>query len=325
MNLNDTIEKILNSIIEDKNFFEHKHILFVGENTTGKSRTIAKIVTELFYKKKPIYYMCSWNRKIVNVRNEAIKTFKDIDYERVIKARLDSINYNKDIFHDELGTELLMNELYLNTDKYSELFDGFLSIKVSKTTIKFEKELYGIWNEEVLEINEGSFEQLSDAQVSMMRILMEVNFAFEKGCKYIFIDEFDINLDHKNSSDFLEWLKAKYTDIVFIVSAQSLYTILNLRDFDVVKIIKNFKSEIDNLCVFFDSNDLDNVDIIDKKLFASNYKISEIDERLSSNLKCILSNVPINKKDINIIEQSQKLTTRQKVVLNFIKQRARQS
>ena len=66
---------------------------------------------------------------------------------------------------------------------------------------------------------------------------------------------------------------------------------------------------------------MDNVDIIDKKLFNSSYHSSNVDDQLSSNLKCILSNIPIKNSEIGKIKESGNLTTRQKVVLDFIEKR----
>lgn len=319
MRLSETIDKIINAIYEEKNFFEHRNILLVGENISGKSKTIAKIVKELFDRKAPVYYICSWNRKIINKRTELKKTFRDISPEKIVETRLCDSYFNEDVFCDDLGIELTMNEIYTNTPKYTKLFMEYLELEIS-TSIK-NQDINFIVGEDELLVNGHNFEQLSDAQVSMMRLLMEINYAYEQECRYIFIDEFDINLDHKNSGAFLEWLNDKYENIIFIVSAHSLYTILNLKDFDIVKIVKSYTYEEDNLCVFFDSNDLDNVDIIDKKLFYNNYNPNELDELISSSLKCILSNIPVNHEDIEIIEKSSGLTTRQKVVLDFIKQR----
>lgn len=318
MRLSETIDKIMNAIHEEKNFFEHRNILLVGENISGKSKTIAKIVKELFDRKEPVYYICSWNRKIINKRTELKKTFKDISPEKIVETRLCDNYFNEDIFCDDLGIELTMNEIYMNPQKYTELFREYLKLEIS--TVTNNQGINLMICEDILLVNKHNFEQLSDAQVSMMRLLMEINYAYEQKCKYIFIDEFDINLDHKNSGAFLEWLKSKYENIIFIVSAHSLYTILELRDFDIVKIIKSYTNVEDNFCVFFDSNDLDNVDIIDKKLFYNNFNPNELDELISSSLKCILSNVPVNDDDIETLENAS-LTTRQKVVLDFIRQR----
>lgn len=317
MRLRDTMNKISESIIYEKNFFEHRNILIIGENTAGKSKTISSIVKDLWDKEQPIYYICSWNRRIANKREEMKKTFKDIKPREVVCTRLESENFNSDVFTSDLGMELVMNELYSNAPKYTLLFKDYLGVEVSASSREVDNFIF----EDSLVINNESFENLSDAQVSMMRILMEVNFAYENNCKYIFIDEFDINLDHINSGRFLEWLKEKYGGLIFIISAHSLYTVLNLRDFDIIKIKKNYTTKEQNLCVFFDSNDLDNVEIIDKKLFGNSYTTSEIDEQISSNLKSLLSHKKVDQSYINRLANSNKLTTKQKVVVNFIKER----
>lgn len=318
MTVEETKKKMIEDLSNNKKFYKHKHTIFIGANTTGKSNMLAFITKNLLDNNIPVYYICSWNRKIINKRIELQKTFKNLSVQKINMTRLNEKFFNQDIFMDELGMELVTNELFTNVDKYTQLFKDFLDIQIGIFKKDESKDLVAE-QEDLLEVNGREFETLSDSQISMMRMLMEINYAYEQKCKYIIIDEIDINLDHNNSSDFLEYLKVKYQGIHFIVSAHSLYTILNLRDYNVIKIIGKYFDKKESICEFYDSNDLDNVEIIDKKLFSGIYRKNELDEKLGNYLRIALAGEYINKEDIDSLLENRNLTTRQQVVLNYLR------
>lgn len=309
---------MVESLSNDKKFYKHEHSIFVGANTTGKSNMLASITKELSDKNIPVYYICSWNRKIVNKRIELQKTFKNLFIQSIIQTRLNDKFFNQDVFMNELGIELVTNELFINVDKYTKLFQDFLNIQIGVSNKRIGNDLVEE-QEDLLEVNGRKFEELSDSQISMMRMLMEINYAYEQKCKYVVIDEVDINLDHNNSSYFLEYLKEKYQGIYFIVSAHSLYTILNLHDYNVIKIIGKYFDKKASICEFYDSNDLDNVEIIDKKLFSGMYRKNDLDEKLGNYLRIVLAGEDIDKEEINCLVENKNLSTRQQIVLNYLR------
>ncbi len=318
MTVEETKKKIVTALFNDGKCYKHKHNIFVGANTTGKSNMLASIVKGLSDKSIPVYYICPWNRKIVNKRTELQKTFKNLSVQSIVQTRLNEKFFNQDVFMDELGTELVTNELYMNTGYYTELFQDFLCIAIgisNRGTDLVEEQ------EDLLEANGKKFEELSDSQISMMRMLMEINYAYEQKCNYVIIDEVDINLDHINSSGFLEYLKRKYQEICFIVSAHSLYTILGLNDYNVIKIVGKYFEKSESLCELYDSNDLDNVEIIDKKLFADIYKINKLDDDLGNYLRLVFAGEKIEKEELNCLIKNNKLSIRQQIVLDYLKKK----
>lgn len=197
MTTGETKRKLIEAFANGKKYGKHYHNIFVGANATGKSNMLASIVKGLSDKHIPVYYICSWNRKIVNKRTELKKTFEHLSVEDVLETRLNEKFYNQDIFMNELGIELVMNELFMEYKKYTELFRRFLKIEVTAVERTGDIVENG---EDLLEVNGEVFEKLSDSQISMMRMIMEVNYAYEQNCRYVVIDEVDINLDHTNSS-----------------------------------------------------------------------------------------------------------------------------
>lgn len=330
MKLEDIIKKIEEDLINDKLYFKHRDLLIVGENTSGKSKIIKEVVKYLMENKVPVYFIDSCNRNIITKERERdiVYTFEKLDIEQVITERLKEKNFNKiDIFDGDSGIETALNEIIKNFELYEKLFNEIINITLEKRKKEEGKDLDYFLSKDEERIDEEIYvngEHLniaSDSQHAMMRILMEVNFAYQRGCKIIFIDEFDINLDYKNSADFINKLKDKYNDARFVIAAHSIYTVLNIDSFDVLKILKKYDTVDQNLCINFDSRDLDNVEIIDRKIFGSRENKNDIDILLSEALKFILSGVKIDRDVRKKIEALTDLSIRQRVVYEYIKER----
>ena len=331
MKLEDIIKKIENDLINNKLYFKHSDLLIVGENTSGKSKIIKEVVKGLMENKVSVYVIDSCNRNIIITEEDEqniFDTFENLDLEMVVTERLKDKNFNNiDIFDGKLEIEIALNEIIKNFELYKELFNDIINITLEKRKKEAGRDLdyFLSKNEEKIPeeiyVNGEHLNVASDSQHAMMRILMEVNFAYQRGCRIIFIDEFDINLDHKNSADFINKLKDKYNDARFIIAAHSIYTVLNIDSFDVLKIIKKYDNVDENMCINFDSRDLDNVEIIDRKIFGSSDKQNDIDILLSETLKSILSGVEIDSDVKQKIEALTNLSIRQKVVYEYIKER----
>lgn len=329
MNVSKLIEKIIESILNEENYYKYEHLLIVGENNSGKSKILKSVIKGV--KSKNVYFIDSCNRKIVTERNN-FNTFSDISINDITEKRIEDKYFNKlDVFTDNYGGEIVLNELIDNIEKYNNLFQEILGISacIKENSYQLEQKqgmegteinIVDSKNDISVYIDGTELELLSDAQQSMIRILMELNFAYNQGCRMIFIDEFDMNLDHINSADFIEKLKKKYVDAKFIVSAHSLYTVLGANNFDIVKIIKKYEKIEENLFTIFDSNELDNIEIIDKKLFRRNYIENELDIKLSNILKHAILG-----QDVNIDELGQRsdLSLRQRVIYDFIAERVK--
>lgn len=329
MNVKSVTKNLIEILTNDKNYFKYKNILIVGENNSGKSKIIKDIIKGLKDEdnfKGKLYFIDSPNRRILTERINFVD-FSKLKLDEIVDARIQDKNFNKrDIFTELYGSEVILNEIINHLDDYSKLFKEVLDIN-----LRIEKSNYELNQNEVanhlnitddkdgtkIYLDNEELEIVSDARQSMIRMLIEVDFAFKQGCKCILIDEFDMNLDYVNAGKFIEKLKDIYPNVRFIITAHSIYTILGANDIDVIKIVKSYGNIGENECILFDGNDLDNIEIIDKKIFVRAFKENKVDITLSNMLKnCILQkNVELNNLDIN------KLSVRQKVVYDFISER----
>ncbi|NFG03104.1 hypothetical protein FCV36_12490 [Clostridium sporogenes] len=324
MNVNSLIEDIKETISEDKVYYNHKHILIIGANNSGKSKIIKNVIRDL-KEQKILYFIDSPNRTITTERTE-FRTFSDLTIDEIVKKRIQDKYFNKvDIFTDSFGNEIVLSELFDNFEEYRKLFREILGIEIHIEKNKLQPDngeqslnIVDIKDGQTIYFGDNELELISDAQHSMIRILMELNFAYKSGCRVIFIDEFDMNLDYINAGDFIEKLKERYPELRFIISAHSLYTVLGANNFDIIKIIKKYETVGDNPYVRFDSNDLDNTEIIDKKLFRRDYLENDVDIILSNSLKNAILGKTVDISELNKLDN---LSIRQKVIHDYILKR----
>ncbi|MEK4517859.1 hypothetical protein NSS64_21425 [Paenibacillus sp. FSL H8-0122] len=312
--------KLIADINEGRKIFKYNHLIIVGENNSGKSKMLRDLMKEIG--KKSIYFIDSTNRTIPNKRTEIRKSFGDLKIDELLSTRLKEENFNsRDIFTDLDGNELVLNELFVNFDKYKLLFNEILKIEIAKLTE--ETQLSDITqNEEFITFNGDKLDVISNGIQAMARITMEVEFAHCSKCEMIFIDEINMNLDHKNSWIFIESLKAKYPEAKFIITCHSPYTLLGISDFDILKINKLYKDIDDNLIEIFDSNDLDNTEIIDRKIFRGERKRDEKDIILSNCTKLVILGEELHDDQVTALKSLNGLSIRQEVILNYIKERS---
>lgn len=322
MNIKEVSNMMKQAIINETNLFKYKDIIIIGENTSGKSKLLKDIIKCVEIKN--IYFIDSKNRTIPTKQGMISDEFSKFEINEIVSYRGHKDNFNKkDVFSPDSGAEIALGELINHKERYITLFKDTLDIDMK----------YEISDDfvddpvEQITINGDNLSLISSGVQSMLRILMEVDYASERGCKVIVIDEFNTNLDHTTSADFFIKLREKYSGIRFIITSHSIYTIRDVNDVDVIKIYKNFDSVENNACEFFDSNDLDNLEIIDRKLFSINGEVKrdETDILLSNVLKLILCKSSINEELEVKIKNIPKLNLRQEIIYNFIVERIKKT
>lgn len=327
MNIEDISNLIVESIKNNTNFFNHIDLLIVGENTAGKSLLLKNIIKKLGVDK--VYFIDDKNRSIPSNRTNNNDGFERFTPSEIVTHRIKINIFNRlDQFSDKDGSEIVLAELFNNNKKYIDLFKEVLNINlsISKNTSKNVNKNIDldaiILNSDILEsitVNGVNLENISSGIQSKLRILMEVNFAYENGIKTIIIDEFNTNLDFKSSYMFFKQLKDKYADVRFIITSHSIYTVRGIDDIDVIKIYKKYDDITENICEIFDGNDLDNLEIIDKKLFGYSDVRNKKDILISNCLKNVIINGTLSKEDKEFIYSDEELTLRQQIVCNYIK------
>ncbi len=316
MNVKDITKLMKQAIVNDTNFLLHKDMIIIGENTSGKSKLLKDLIKGL--NNNSIYFIDSKNRTIPIKEGVLGDEFNKFKVEEIVEYRIKPENFNRrDVFYTASGSEIVLGELIKYNSKYANLFKDTLGINM--TYVK-SNELVQDAVEDIC-IGPDKLSKISSGIQCRLRILMEVNHASENKCKVIIIDEFNTNLDYKAASQFFIQLKTRYSHIRFIITSHSIYTLRGIDNADVVKIYKGFEKSEDNSCEFFDCKDLDNLEIIDRKLFSgSSYgkQKNDTDIFLSNILKRVISGENIDYDLVKKVNQIEGLTLRQEIVQKYV-------
>ena len=318
---------IKNAIKENKVLLKHRNVIIVGENSSGKSTLLKNIINN----DGTEYVIDSVNRKVIDNNKEIKSTFSDLNLKEIVKNRLSEDFFNKkDTFNKLLGTELIVNELKNNLNKYQKLFFEIFKITLEEDIKLNSKEKTfnniieeGNLHKESLSVDGINIKSLSDGIQAKLRLLMEINYALENNCKTIYIDEFDISFDTANTSDIIKKILNYYKNynIRLILTTHSPYAVRDLNDFDIIKIYMNYDDIFNNPCEIYDGNDLDNLEIIDKKLFyresVQNCSKKEKDIFLSNILKKKICGI-LTKEEIININKLTDLSLKQEILKKFI-------
>ena len=326
MNVQDVICLIVQSVNEGKHFFKYKDMILIGENTSGKSKIIKESIKKMQHDDAYDAYFIDSNNRVILTDNTQLllnDEFSKFKVKDLVQCRIKKDYFNKkDVFSDDSGGEIILGELINHHDKYTDLF-----LEVLDINMVYEKsEESDFVNDEVeqIYINGTNLREISSGIQSMLRILMEVNFAYENKCKVVFIDEFNSNLDYNASSDFFIKLRCRYPEMRFVISSHDIYTLKGVNNADVVRVYKGYEKVEENLCEFFDSDDLDNMEMIDRKLFngtTDRNQKKEEDIILGNLLKKIIVEDDISGEEKECLRSMSNLTLRQKLVKNFIFER----
>ena len=315
MNVKTATIELVKSIKEEKNFRNNKNLVLVGLSSSGKSKIIKDIIERLF--DENIYLIDSPNR-VIKTPIGTFNSFEDFKVKDVLSCRNKEKYFgSKDVFSEEIGTELVLSELNKRKIFYKDLFKEVLNKKLTyDEDLPFGELADAI---EYFKLENIDLNHISSGYQAQIRILMEVNFAVEQGCKVIIIDEYDAHLDFKDSKKFLDSLCAKYNKIRFIIVVHSAYTLIELENFDILKIYKGYDKIEQNECVYFDSNDLYELSSIHSKIFDDDSGRRKRDLIFTDALSQKIALGKVNPGFFCEIKKLEKLSIRENVLLEYIK------
>lgn len=295
--------------IEDKNW------IIIGDNSSGKSELLRKIVNKM---KPNVYYIDSVNRYF-NISNTNLSKDR-VDYSvsstEIVNTRVQNGFYN---LLDSFGENEHIERLYpLYQERLKSLLKDFLNIDFS---VEREKLQDGFGYGEAKVKIDGQEEELSSGYQAIIRMFTELIFYNEhlKARGLVVIDEIDEFLSPKYSARILNFLTRQFSDNHFVVSTHSGDLIANSNDCNIVTLEKNNFS-------ILDSNDfatLTEVNTLFNKLFGNvqQDKNNLIDNQLQRlfDLKIIDSWTQKEYDELKIIDYS-KLTSVQKLIYKQIKE-----
>ena len=160
-----------------------------------------------------------------------VKKLSDLMTEEILEHRLkDGVFTVLDEFvQQDSGGTVALDELLENIEKYNSMYQNFFGITVQKISTTD-----GILSRQTVLVNgQTNLNVISNSEAAKMRILMEVDFAANKGIQAIIIDEFDAYFSEESIIDFMKKLVENYSEVRFIFVIHYLSVIIQLEGMDI--------------------------------------------------------------------------------------------
>lgn len=194
-----------------QNGLEYKDTIIIGDNSSGKSDVLWKIVKA--DTKDQLYFIDAVNRYF-STEQIMPSPISDIHYSKEVtlqRLEADTFNYKDSFYYDRAPRAI--EDIYMNYKPSIEtLMSEFLQMP-----FEIRRGQVG-WN---VYVNNECVE-LSSGYQALIRIFTEIVYFYEtKKGGVVVIDEIDEFLSVKNSGRILVFLRDKFTEINFIVTTHS--------------------------------------------------------------------------------------------------------
>ncbi|MDE6432620.1 MAG: CpaF/VirB11 family protein [Lachnospiraceae bacterium] len=238
LNIQDLSEIIYLNTLNNKNYFYHKNIVVAGNNSSGKSTLLKKILQTI--KKDAcdkFYYIDSQNRVVIEPTNNRLGIcYADFNLASIISTRSDPDFFSKkDVFDQRYsGGVVTFSELMKYLDKYNRLFKVFMPNITFTKGMLFDNDTIIGGTDTIIVNGKYSISHLSSSEAAKMRLIMEINYANSLGCKAVIIDEFDDHLDSENMLLFIEKLVEYFDKIRFVFVMHNFEILVRINAMDAV-------------------------------------------------------------------------------------------
>lgn len=317
----DSAKKLYDDIINEVNFYKHQNLIITGSNAIGKTQLIKDILKKSLKEfPKTFFYIDPKNRIMIDKDNTTpVKKLSEMSTEEILEHRLkDGIFTVLDEFvQQNSGGTVAFDELLDNVEKYDSMYHKFFDISVEKIITTDN-----ILSRQMVIVNgKTNLNTISNSEAAKMRILMEVDFAVNRGIKAIIIDEFDAYFSEESLLDFMNKLIQNYQGIRFIFVIHNLSVIVRVEDMDIALISDIHGTDIrKNLVYFFDVDNIEQIGQIDKIRNAM-INIEHRDEKWWE--ECVTAIVDGKRLDSNIVEKVKKtdrasLKAKEKILYDYI-------
>lgn len=236
-NIQELAELIYDKTVASVDYFTHKSMVIVGDNSTGKSTLLKEILNRVIQNcNNEFYYIDSQNRVITNSSKAELSIrYSRFDIQTILKTRFHTDYFAKEDVFDTTysGGVTTFSELMADTEAYNTLFNNFFSCDLKKGFLMKEGSLIE-GNETLFFKDSVDISSVSSSEAAKMRLIMEINFARNLGCKVVIIDEFDDHFDTENMVSFMSKLKEYYSELRFVLVIHNFEAIVRINGFDAV-------------------------------------------------------------------------------------------
>ncbi len=250
LNMQYLSELIYTNTLQNKNYFYHKNIIVAGNNSTGKSTLIKRILQYAIENNcDKFYYIDSQNRVVIEPTNDRLDMrYADFDPLSILSTRYDPDFFSKkDVFDKRYsGGVVTYSELLGDLEKYNTLLNVFMpGITLTKGMLLNEKTIIG--GTDTIKVDgKYSISNLSSSEAAKIRLIMEINYANSRGCKAVVIDEFDDHFDSENMILFIERLVEYFSQMRFVFVIHNFEILVRINGMDAV-IYNNGKTTPDEI------------------------------------------------------------------------------
>mgnify|MGYP002514839725 CR=1 FL=1 len=298
--------------IRNKNLL-HEHSIILGDNASGKSELIRRIVKEKIDKGERVYFIDSVNRYFDVSKIDGLTSSIEIERNIILKRLTNEYFNTKDSF-SMYGTETDCIEMFYMRYKNAvqELLKEFNQLTFEVT---FPKEKLVRYSEEA----EG---KLSNGIQALVRIFVELVYLQEvtdSNQIMVVIDEVDEYLSPSNAGKILSFLIMKFPHMQFVVSTHSADLVCSTKNCNLVIIQKDYYEVTD-------SNDFESmgeVQFMFEKIFSESREQKTV--RIEEQLRRLINNKMMGawgKKDEETLQEIEEslLTNAQKILYKRIKE-----
>ena len=300
--------------------------MVVVNNSTGKSTLLKELLSKVIKERRnEFYYIDSQNRVVANSsRTELSIRYSKFDIQTIIKTRFNVDYFAKEDVFDATysGGVATYSELMADIEAYNELFNNFFSCDLKKDSLMKEDSLIE-GNETLFYKNSIEIGAISSSEAAKIRLIMEINYASNLGCKVVIIDEFDDHFDTENMISFMNKLKEYYSGLRFVFVIHNFEAIVRLSGFDAI--IYNNEMTAPVGILLLDCDDITELGQVYRirSRYIGKKKESEVflAECISDIVKCGKVNEK-NKASILLIER-ETLNSKERILYDYIMEHAR--
>ena len=320
-NIQELAELIYEKTINDLNYFVHRSMVVVGNNSTGKSTLLKELLNKIIIEgNDKFYYIDAQNRVVTNsTKAEFSVHYSEFSVRTILTTRFKPDYFAKEDVFDATysGGVVTYSELMSDLNTYNKLFNNFMSCDLKKGLL-MRRDSFIEGNDTLYYKDNIDIGSISSSEAAKIRLIMEINYANNQECKVVIIDEFDDHFDTENMISFMNKLQEYYSKLRFIFVIHNFEAIVRISGFDAI-VYNNEKTSPVKI-ISLDCDDITELGQVYRirSRYIGKKKSSEVllSECISELIKCGKIDEK-NRKKILLIER-EKLNSKEKILYDYI-------